>query len=381
MILKNCIILFFGLVAIPAEGQSSASSVADSLYLLGNYTAAINEYSKNGDQKSSLQIARSYSAIGNTNKAIVQYLDIIHKNDLAIQAKFELGKLYDRLKKNEEAKLVFEQLTDLETNNPEFHFYLGKNQLALLDATSAKSSFNRAIALDSTHLKSIFLLGRQLIKEERIYDALQIIELGLKSVENDVSLINLKALAHYNNDSYKEAAALFARLLELGEKKSFIYKRLGRSELENWNFEEAKEAYRKLEQFFGMEADAYYGLGEVFLKEQQLDSAEVYFKRSIEERRYIFDNEYRSLGRISRLQGKLKSALEYYAKAWEENKLNYLNYYQVCVLADEYYKDPKIKLRYYKRLLSDFEKLPQFLTERAKKRVSELKEEIHFTAE
>jgi len=42
------------------------------------------------------------------------------------------------------------------------------------------------------------------------------------------------------------------------------------------------------------------------MKEKQLDSAEVYFLKSIKERRYIFDNEYRSLGRIAKEKGQLK---------------------------------------------------------------------------
>ncbi|WP_394973649.1 hypothetical protein [uncultured Croceitalea sp.] len=115
--------------------------------------------------------------------------------------------------------------------------------------------------------------------------------------------------------------------------------------------------------------------------EKKLDSAETYFLKSIEERRYIFDNEYQNLGRIARLKGELKKSLEYYTKAWEESKTNQLNYWQICVLADEYYKDPKIKLRHYEKFLTAFDNVYLFLKERAQKRVKELKEEIHFNSE
>ena len=66
--MKHFINLTFFLTVIVSKGQFSESSVADSLYLLGNYTEAINLYAKVGDEKSSLQIARAYNAIGNKRK-------------------------------------------------------------------------------------------------------------------------------------------------------------------------------------------------------------------------------------------------------------------------------------------------------------------------
>jgi len=367
--------------SLPENKAGSPSSVADSLYSLGNYTAAINAYSELGDENANLQIARAYNAIGNKEKAILQYQNILAKNDENILAKFELGKLFDKSKKYEEAILLFKQLTTPETANPEFYYYLGKVLLASLDFDAAVVSLKQAVLLDSTHLRSIYLLGKYYVGVEEPANAMKIIDLGLKTAPDDVALINLQALAHFNNGYYDKAAPLFDRLVELDERKPFVYKKQGYAHLKNWDFEPAKKAYRALAEIQNYEADAFFGLGEVFMKEKVLDSAETYFLKSIEERRYIFDNEYQNLGRIARLKGELKKSLDYYTKAWEEDKVNQFNYWQVCVLADEYYKDPKIKLRHYEKLLSDFERLYPFLKERAEKRIKELKEEIHFNAE
>ena len=367
--------------SIHIEKVSSASSVADSLYLLGNYTAAINTYAGIGDENSNLQIARAYNAIGDKEKAILQYQDILKKNNDHVFAKFELGKLYDKAKNYDEAILLFKQLTTPESTNPEFYYYLGKVLLANLDFDAAKKALKEAIQLDSTHLRSIYLLGKYYVGVEEPANAIKIVDLGLESAPNDVALINLKALAHFNNGYYDKAAPLFDRLLELGERKPFVYKKQGYAHFKNWDFEPAKSAYQALGELQGYEADGHFGLGEVFLKEKKLDSAETYFLKSIEERRYIFDKEYQSLGRIARLKGELKKSLDYYTKAWEEDKVNQFNYWQVCILADEYYTDPKIKLKHYEKLLSDFDNVYPFLKERAKKRITELKEEIHFNSE
>ena len=349
-------LILFGFLILKAEAQSSA---ADSLYLLGNYSAAINAYSELGDENANLQIARAYNAIGNKEK----------------------GKLFDKSKKYEEAILLFKQLTTPESANPEFYYYLGKSYQSNLDYEKGNSALKKAIKLDSTHLRSIYLLGKYYVGVEEPANAMKIIDLGLKTAPDDVALINLKALSNFDTGYYEKSAPLFERLIELGEKKPFVYKKLGYSQANIKEFEKAKKTYRRLEKIQNQEADAYKGLAQVYLLEKKLDSAETYFLKSIEERRYIFDNEYQSLGRITRLKGELKKSLDYYTKAWEEDRLNQLNYWQVCVLADEYYKDPKIKLRNYEKLLSDFERLYPFLKERAQKRIKELKEEIHFNAE
>ncbi len=364
---------------VKTEAQSSDLSIADSLYRIGSYTKAINTYAKVADEYSSLQIARSYSALGNTQKAIVQYEGHLKNYPKNTLAKFELGKLYDKTKKHEAAIPLFNALTDTSDENPEFFYYLGKSLQALLDYENGNNALKRAINMDSTHLKSIYLLGKYYVGVEEPANAINIIELGLRTVPDDVALINLKALTKFDIGEYEVAARQFERLLELGEKKPFIYQKLGYAQASIRQYEKAKNTYRQLIDMTNYEADAYKGLGQVFLMEKELDSAEVYFLKSIEAREYVFDNEYQSLGRIARLKGKLKSSLEYYQKAWEENTANYLNYWQVCVVADDYYKSPETKLRYYEKLVNDFERLAPFLRERAEKRISELKEELHYS--
>jgi len=59
------IVILLMLIA-KVEAQSSALTLADSLYSIGNYSNAINEYSKVGGISSALQIARSYNAVGIT---------------------------------------------------------------------------------------------------------------------------------------------------------------------------------------------------------------------------------------------------------------------------------------------------------------------------
>lgn len=375
--------VFFVLLSLKVVAQFNQIiplDKADSLYQIGNFKAAVNEYAKDNSLEAQHKIARAYNAMGNTAKAIVQYQSVVKKDSKNTLVKFELGKLLDKSKKYGDAIILFEELTALEKNNPEFYYYLGKVKQSNLDFEQGNKALKKAINLDSGHLKSIYLLGKYYVSMDATSEALEILGLGLKTAPEDVALINLKALAYFNDGQYEKSAPLFERLVALGEKKPFVYKKLGYSHFANWDFDLAKIAYKKLLGITNFEADAYYGLSEIFLKEQKLDSAEVYMKKSIEERRYILDDEYRNLGRIARLQNDLKKSLDYYTIAWKENPENHLAYWQVCILADAYYKDPETKLRYYERLVANYKNLAPYLKERADKRIKELKTEIHFKA-
>ena len=142
------------------EAQSSALTLADSLYSIGNYSKAINEYSKVGGLSAALQIARSYNATGNYEKAITQYKYVVEEDVKNQLAQFELGKLLLKVNRFEEAKSVFTNLSNLNTTNPEFLFYLGEVNRHLNATDASLKQYKKAIRLDSTHLRSLFQLAK-----------------------------------------------------------------------------------------------------------------------------------------------------------------------------------------------------------------------------
>jgi len=365
----------------PAGRLGSASGIADSLYTLGNYTQAINEYAKENNINSKLQIARAYNAIGNFDKAIAQYENIIHSDKNLQIARFELGKLFFKLDDFRAANTIFYNLTSEKKENPEYFYYLGETYRGSGEEASSLVAYKKAVALDSTHLRSLFQLGKYFVVKREKLQALKFIETGLRFYENDVSLINLKALALYNDYDYKNAAPQFEKLLELGEHKPHVYEKLAYSYLELWEFERAKEAFHELSKYDASESEAYFGLGRVYSKEEQLDSARVFFKKAIEAKRPNLSKEYNALANLARRQEDLKTALKYYTLAYEEDPSNHMAFYQICTVSDQFYKDPELKLKNYEMFLEKFGNKHPFFLKIASKRISELKEEIHFAKE
>lgn len=374
------ILFFIGLISgFHAGAQSSEIDVADSLYAIGNYTKAINYYAEAGGVTSGLQIARAYNAIGNYEKAIAQYRSVVEKHPERQIARFELGKLLLKDKDFNEARKLFTQLTGSGNDNPEYQYYLGQAFQELEQPASALIAYKKAIAIDSTHLRSLFQLGKYFtIKQERD-QALKYVDAGLRFYENDVSLINLKALVYYNDNQYQKAIPWFERLLELGEIKGYVYEKLAYSYLKNWEFEKAKENYLTFIDFDEQHSDAYFGMASALQRNKQLDSAEIYIKKAMDVQRPILAEGYNRLAALARDRNDIKAALDYYKLAYKQTPSDEMLYFNICTTADQYYKDPKTKLDYYENFIAKFGTKMPYVSEMAVRRVKELKEEIHFT--
>lgn len=364
-----------------AEAQTSALAIADSLYATGNYTKAINHYAKEGSANGSLQIARAYNAIGNYEKAIVQYKSVVEQNADFQIASFELGKLLIKAKEYDEARKLFTVLASAAKENPEYHFYLGETFRHLHEPASSIVAYKKAVENDSTHLRSLFQLGKYFVVKQEKNQALHYIEKGLNFYPEDVAIINLKALVYFNDNAYEKAIPLFEKVLELGETKEYIYEKLAYCYYKNWDFEKAKTTYKTLIEVNPENSDSYYSLAEVFRREKQVDSARIFIDKGMKIPKPIIAKGYSMLGGLAREQQDLKMALEYYKLAHKEEPENAMGYYQVCTLVDRYYKDPKVKLDYYERYFEIYGKDKSYFTSFISKRIRELKEEIHFSGE
>ncbi|SHJ73299.1 Tetratricopeptide repeat-containing protein [Maribacter aquivivus] len=369
------------LVLFKAEAQSSALAVADSLYVVGNYSKAINAYSEVGGLSAALQIARSYNAVGNYEKAITQYQYVVDEDVENQLAQFELGKLLLKVKRFEEAKSVFKNLSNLNTTNPEFQFYLGEVNRHLDITDESIKQYKKVIKLDSTHLRSLFQLAKHYtIKRERD-KALKYIMQGLDYYENDVSLINLHALVLFNDAQYEKAIPLFERVLALGEDKSYVFEKLGISYNKNWEFKKAKEAYAILLKRDDTNSQTYFDLASVYQKESKLDSAKIFINKAMAVQKPIFANGYNQLAYIAREQKDFKTAFKFFEMAHQEDKSDARIYYNIATTYDQFGSNLQKKLGYYENFLKHYPNEHPFYYETARKRISELKEEIHFAKE
>lgn len=377
--MKKIILVVFCLAVLKAEAQSSALVVADSLYNLGNYSAAINQYAGINTSEAKLQIARLYNLVRNYDKAIAQYQNYIENNTNNQLAKFELGKLYLKTRKYTKGKDIFEKLVSENSNNPEYYYYLADAFASLEAETESIVFYKKAIAIDSTHLRSIFEVTKYHVKLQDRDSVVKYADKGLGFYENDVSLLNLKAIGLFNNDEYKACIPLFEKMVALGEKQSYVFERLGNAYFSLKELKKAKENYKSSLFYDALNPSSkvLFNLGNVFWEEKQLDSAAVYFQEAIDVQIVLFDKEYQALARIASEKKDFKNALKFYKLAHEEDPENVIYFYQVCFVADRYYKDPKVKIGYYEQLTEKYKNQKGYFIQFAERRITELKEEIH----
>lgn len=379
--MRSFLVIILVLTTIRLISQEGNMVFADSLYKTGNYAKAVNMYATLGSTNAGIQIARAYNAMGNYDKAIAQYQIVLEEDSQQQLAHFELGKLLLKSKTYDEARKRFQFLVSVAGDNPEYHYYLGEAYRQLDQSSGSLVSYKKAIEKDSTHLRSLFQLGKYFTIKGEKNQALQYIDQGLEFYKNDVALINLKALVYYNDGRFSEAIPWLEKVLELGEKKEFVYEKLAHSYYKEWEFEKAKAAYGELLKFNDTNSDYYYALAETYRKNKQVDSAELFVKKGMEIQRPILAKGYMALSGLAREKDDLQLALEYLRLAVTEDPNDGMLYFRLCSLVDRYYEDPAMKLKHYTHYMKRFGTEVPFFSETAKKRISELKEQIHYTKE
>lgn len=95
-----------------------------------------------------------------------------------------------------------------------------------------------------------------------------------------------------------------------------------------------------------------------------------YDKAMEQYKNYIQNNPKEQLARFYSVKKDNKNAKKYYKLAHEENPSDIIYFYQVCFEADQFYKDPWVKLNYYEQLLEKYSGQSGYLIEFSQRQIS-----------
>lgn len=115
------------------------------------------------------------------------------------------------------------------------------------------------------------------------------------------------------------------------------------------------------------------------MKEEKLDSAKVFIQKGIDVQKPIFAYGYTQLADIGRQEKDMEAALRFYKLAYEEDANDARIFYNSCEVVDQLRNDPKEKLDYYGKFLKYYPNEHPYYYESVRKRIRELKEQIHFS--
>ena len=370
--IKKLIVLIL-LIQFNAEAQSSALAVGDSVYANGNYSKAIDAYTKHKNQDEVYsKIAKAYIAIGNFGSALENYKKGADANPNNALIKFDYAKLLSRSKKYKEASKLFEELIYIDYKNPNYHYQKGVVLEKLNDST-AMNRYISAYDLDKTHQKAIFKIAKFHLIKRNHQISHKYIDKGLESYPENTQLISLKAQNYYHQDYNEEAITWFNKLLDLGESSEFIHEKLSLCYGKNSDYKDAIFHRKKVLNYNPYDATSMYVIGSYYERLNDFKTAEEYISKSLKLQDVSLSKEYVSLGKVLNRQKKHEEAIKAFQKALKEDPTDTFSKFLILRTKDEYYADRKAVIKLYEDFIANHseDQLAKF----AEYRLKELKED------
>ena len=371
--MRIIVTLLFAITMFKTEAQSSVLTIADSLYLNGNYSQAITAYKSYENQDEVFdKMAKSYLAIGNYDAALHYYkLNIeVHPEDAL--SKYEYAKLLSKTKQFEASIEVFNDLMNIDYRNPNYHYEMGL-ALEKINDSSAINRFRTAYDLDGTHQKAIFKIAKHFLIKRKHETSHRYIDKGLETYENNVELISLKAQNYYYQEYYNQAKIWFQKLIDLSESSEFIHEKLSSIHAELSEYEQAISQRQLVLNYNPYDSNALFLIGTYYERLNDFTNAENYIIQALKLKDVPLDYEYQKLGVVFNRQERYQEAIEAFKKSLKENPENVSSAFFIVSTKDRYYADIDSKIKVYQDFIENYSNSP-FLSF-AKRRLSELKEE------
>lgn len=368
---KTFLFILNSLLALAICNAQSVEE-ADSLYLTGNYSKAIEIYKSQNDLNSVYdKLAKSYVAIGNYDEALLNYQKSISVDSSDALINYEYAKLLSKTKKFKEAKNQFNNLLLKDITNPNYHYELGLVLEQLNDSTDLES-FKAAYKLDDTHQKAIFKIAKYYLVKRMHETSHQYIDNGLASYPNNVELISLKAQNYYWNQQYHQAIEQFEKLIELGETSDFIFEKLSLSYANTYQYKNAIEYREKILKQNPTDGISMYVIGTYYADLQEYPKAEKYLIEALTILDRPMNKEYMKLGFIYNSQQKYKEAIETFDKAMKEDPSDNSIAFFIARSQEEYFADVDAKIQVYENYRKKYPESPYSVY--AEQRIKSLKE-------
>ena len=331
-----------------------AFKTGDSLYALGNYSKAIEQYLHLESKEMVYpKIANSYRALGNFDEALKYYEKSIQSDPNNALIKYDLATLLVLINKFEMAQEVLLELIVSDKNNPNYHYQLGLVLEEARDSTAIES-YKTAFALDSTHQKAVYKIARDHMIKRRHDEANHIIDIGLKSYANNLSLINIKAQNYFIQRKYEQAKLWFEKLVGMGESSKFIQERLSQCYTYLSDYKKALDHLNKALEFEPNNAQMLYQLGNLYFELNDFEAAENFVLKALELWDIPLDKEFMKLGTIYNYQKKSKSAIDAFQHALQENPNNDHIHFLLLLTQNNYYKDTETRIKLFENFFAKF---------------------------
>ncbi|MFW6005866.1 MAG: tetratricopeptide repeat protein [Candidatus Bipolaricaulota bacterium] len=205
---------------------------------------------------------------------------------------------------------LLNRVVELDSDNPEANFYLGRYQFQQKQYSSAASSFEKAIEARPDYVAAYMEYGKLLVELRNYEEAAEKYKKALDLAGDNVNVLNNLADAYRKSGQYEKAEETYNRVLEESADNFEAFKGLGDLYLEQENYEEAADYYNDA---LGVRADVdtSLNLARAYLNSGRLEDAKSELDNTLRSNPYSGEG-YMLVGDYYREKDRPDRALEDY---------------------------------------------------------------------
>ena len=269
------------LAKIAEEDGDWATAIAQRRWLLDNRPSSER-------RADTLALAETLRRSGAANFAEAERLLLPLANQNDVDALLALSQLYSDKGDPQAAGDVLARAEQTAPNNPEPPYRLAELLKARNDQAGAEREYNRALTINPKHVPSLLGLG------------------GLYASQNKLD----------------QASQRYRQALDAGADDPAALKQIGKVLLDNKQYSPAVEAYNRAQRSpeAANDAQLHHELGQAYLGLDQRDSAQKEEQRALELRDNVFPEALVGLGDVALRQGNLDLAEQRYSTALSQNQ-------------------------------------------------------------
>ncbi len=375
------IVNFFLLFATAGSlmAQQSAINLADSLYAVGKYTAALESLESISPRTEavSLKLAKFQMSRGQTAAALENYRSVLDQNPDRVLTAINYAAALVKTNQLQASDSVYLSLIERYPDNANFYYQRGLIA-EREEREEALELYKKTVDLEISHPGALYKLAKYELQKGSYDMAKNYCLLGLEVHPDNVSLLSVLGQTYSAMEQYKKAIPVYEKLLTLGQESEFILTKLGYAYYQERDLKAAIEIYKRALELEDRNSAVHYTLGKLYATTLELDKSEAHLLMSILIKKQAVDAEYLSLGLTYKLKKQYKDAYDYLNKALEENPQNERALYERAIAADNYFEDITTRINFYKAYLSQYETTGnEDLRYLAKTRIRDLKKEQH----
>ena len=343
----------------PSDSFKKLKFKGDNYYAMEYFEKAAFQYKKASEKEENkgilLRLGKTYEKLGHYKKALAVYQSSIKKDSTNQVIKFRLSKILLRYKRVNSALKNLKELTEKDTINPNYPYYLGIGYKLKKNYTSAITYFLKAFERDSMHLKNIIQLASQYDRYYKKDSTKIFIEKGLSIDPENKTLNRLKINQLRRDKKYQLAIDLLLEQEIIHENEFYNAKMLGicyfnldaLQHAKNW-FDIAKDRNEK-------DFKTWTYLGDINVMNKNYHKAIVNYSQATHVGIISRDQEYLKLGLVFRELDNKSKAIEMFKQALNENWKNEKAHFELALTSESYYEDKKIAYNLYQSYLRNFE--------------------------